>query len=304
MLANQINVECSNEERIDRFLAHLYPQFSRTYFKKMVSARTILVDGHPVTPHHLLKRGQLITIDWPSHRPRLSAKQFGPLPFPVIFEDEELLVIDKPAGLLCHPAGARGRGESIVDLLAHKLSQQGWPDDLRPGLVHRLDKDTSGLLIFTKNPDSHARIAKQFQSRQVKKTYLALAGGIIEANSGSLEGKLARNPLRRNQFSVSSEGRYSLTHFNVIERLHKGATLVELNPVTGRTHQLRVQLSAYGHPIVGDALYGGRTLCGGAIKRQMLHAHKIGFFHPESNEKLFFESPLPPDFQAALKLLR
>ena len=299
-----ISIEDSREDRIDRYLAALYPDLSRSYFKKLIVERGVLVDDHPVTPHHILKAKQKVSIRWPVKAPTISARHFGELPFPVLFEDEELLVINKPAGLLCHPAGARGRGTSVVDLLAHKLTEGGWPDELRPGLVHRLDKDTSGVLIFAKNPDSHAKIAKQFLNRQVHKTYEALVKGHMEEKEGELESHLKRDPFRRNQFAVAADGRWALTHFKIKEYLGDAVTWLELKPLTGRTHQLRVQLSSFHHPVLGDPLYGGMSAKLPFIKRQMLHAAAVEFDHPEKKKKIKVVAPLPDDFQEAVKLIR
>ncbi len=306
------------EDRIDRFLAARYPDTSRTLFQRLINDRRVTVDGHPVSPKHRLQAGQTVSVSWPTEVPvrgfgdlwavkspnPLTGTSAGAFPFPIIFEDDSLLVIDKPPGVAVHPSAGHFHGRTVVELAAPRLGDGPWPDESRPGLVHRLDKDTSGLLVLAKTPEAHARLAKQFERRQVKKIYTALVKGRMEASEGILECRLARDPGHRQRFAVSTLGRWARTEFSVKERLGRVATRVELRPLTGRTHQLRVQLAGFHHPVLGDRLYGAADKDFSFIARQMLHAAALRFQHPETQKEVHFEAPLPNDFQQALKVIR
>ncbi len=299
-----LKIENREESRLDKYLADLYPTYSRTYFKRLIKYRSIQVDKHPVTAHHHLKRGQVVTISWPRANPLKAMRSAEDLPFPIIYEDDSFMVINKPPHLLCHPTGWRRDGTTLVELLSPQVSGSEWPDEMRPGLVPRLDKDTSGVLIFAKTPEAHAKISKQFLNRQVKKTYWALVKGVLKDKKGTLECFLLRDSQKRQRFVVATVGRLAVTEFEVREQWEKRAAFLELRPLTGRTHQLRVQLSSYGHPILGDALYGETDSSFSFIKRHMLHAAKIQFTHPKTLKKVEFEAPRPADFEEAMKILR
>jgi 23S rRNA pseudouridine1911/1915/1917 synthase len=263
----------------------------------------VLVDAHPASPHHKLRREQIVTIEWPA--PVVAAKRAkAPLPFPIIFEDDALLVINKPSGMVVHPSVGHTDGKSLVELVEPFLAGQPWPDETRPGLVHRLDRDTSGVIVMAKTPEVHADLSKQFARRQTKKTYQALAKGTMKAKEGTLECHIARHPGMRQRFAVSAAGRWASTKFKVLEKFGELASLVELYPLTGRTHQLRVQLSEYGHPILGDHVYGVAEKEFNFVKRQMLHAMKIELKHPATGKTMQFEAKLPDDFQDNVKVIR
>jgi 23S rRNA pseudouridine1911/1915/1917 synthase len=293
-----------DEIRLDRFLALEFPERSRTYFQRLIDGRKILVDDHPVSPHHKLKNGQVIHINWPVMPVESEPIHPSELPFPILHEDSALLVINKPARLLCHPTGTRKDGTTLVELLRAKIKRGDWPDEIRPGLVHRLDRDTTGVLLFAKTPEAHAHLTRQFSKRQIKKTYVALVKGHMADKEGTLECHLARDPFRRKQFRVAPVGRLAITKFKVLEHLGDVATYVELYPLTGRTHQLRVQLSGYHYPILGDELYSAKEAEFSFARRHMLHASKIQFTHPDSKKVMEFAAPLPDDFQEAIKLIR
>jgi len=299
-----ITIKPEEAGRLDKYLVARFPDLSRTYLQRLINNRNILVDEHPASPHHKLQSGQTIQIDWPKKRESLGIEIPASLPFPILFEEDQFLIINKPPQLLSHPAGSKAQEKTIVDWLAHKLIAEEWPEGVRPGLVHRLDRDTSGILIFAKTPQAHAKISKQFANRQIKKTYFALVKKVLKAGQGTLECRMGRDPGKRQRFAVSSDGRLAVTKFKVIEKFGGRASLVELNPLTGRTHQLRVQLSTYGHPIIGDHVYGGLDKEFSFVRRQMLHAAKIKFTHPRTGVAVEFEAPLPEDFLEALKILR
>lgn len=294
----------SETGRLDKFLAARFPDHSRTYLQRLINGRNITVDDHPVSPHHVLRRGQTVQIRWPKDESSSEEKPKGVLPFEILFEDESLLVLDKPAGLLSHPAGWKRDGSTLVELLRPWISRKEWPDDVRPGLVHRLDRDTSGVMVYAKTPEAHTALSRQFASRQVKKTYIALVKGVPPSKTGTLEASLGRHPAKRQRFAVVDSGRWSLTKFIVTENFGATASLLELHPLTGRTHQLRVQLSAFGFPILGDRVYGMKDPAFAEIARHMLHARRLEFTHPKSKERKMFEAQVPSDFQAAIKLIR
>ncbi len=300
-----IVAEPSDEGRLDRVLALRYPDWSRTGLQKLINTRKVTVDAHPASPHDKIRKGQTIRIEWPGEPEKRAPRLSKDLPFPVLYEDDDIFAIDKPAGLVVHPAAGHHGGDTLVELVEAKLEKGPWPDEMRPGLVHRLDRDTSGVIIMAKTPEAHRKLSLQFSRRQTKKTYLALTKGIIEKDEGVLESHLARDPGKRQRFAVSGvKGRWSSTKFKVLERITGRATLVEMTPLTGRTHQIRVHLSHFGHPILGDHVYGLQEKEFAFVKRHLLHAHALQLKHPTTGKEMTFESPLPSDFQEALKLIR
>lgn len=295
----------SDTGRLDRFLASRFSSWSRTHLQRLIDHRYILVDNHPVSANHKLRPGQTISIYWPKGDKKVSPKTEEPLPFPIMYEDDALIVVNKPSGLVVHPAAGHQDGNTLVELLEGKLPKGNWPDEIRPGLVHRLDRDTTGVIVLAKTPETHAHLSKQFSRRQVKKMYVALVKGAVEAAQGTLECYMSRHPGKRQRFAVSgSGGRWASTRFKVEERFGQTATLLELYPLTGRTHQLRVQLASYGHPILGDHVYGTRDPQFDFIARQMLHAAYLSIKHPVTGASLEFNAPLPDDIQEAIKLIR
>jgi 23S rRNA pseudouridine1911/1915/1917 synthase len=303
--SNGFRVGADDQDRLDRVLASLYPKWSRTALQKLINKRHVLVDGHPVSPKHHLRFGQQVEIEWPKP-PKAAAKQPArAVPFPILYEDELMMAINKPAGLVVHPSAGHTDGNTVAEILMPRFQKGLWPDEMRPGLVHRLDRDTSGVMVLAKNPEAHVKLSKQFAQRQTKKTYLALAAGSLPVDAGTIESHLARHPGKRQRFAVSStRGRWSTTKFVVKERFGDVASLVELYPLTGRTHQIRVHLASYGHPILGDHVYGDPQRDFEEIKRQMLHAASLEIKHPETEKMLKFEAPPPADFQAAIKFIR
>jgi len=297
-----ITVVRADEGRLDRFLSERFPDWSRTGLQKLINDRRITVDGHPVSPHHKLRAGQIVDIQWPV-APERKPPKLGKLPFPILFEDDHMFALNKPAGLVVHPSAGHNDGGTLVELVEAKLGAGPWPDANRPGLVHRLDRDTSGVIVMAKTPEAHRKLSLQFARRQTKKTYVALAKGVIAIDEGVLESHLARHPGKRQRFAVSGvQGRWSSTKFKVLKRA-ENATLVELNPLTGRTHQIRVHLASYGHPILGDHVYGLVEKEFDFVKRHLLHARTLQIKHPVSGEEMLFEAPLPADFQHALKVI-
>lgn len=280
-------------ERLDRFLAAQCPDLSRSRIQELIRDGRVRVDGAIVVkPAHRLRGGELIEVEvTPKPPPGVVPT---PLPLKVVYEDEDLLVIDKPAGLVVHP-GAGHHTDTLANALVAYLGRAPTPDE-RPGIVHRLDKDTSGLMVAAKNEAAHRRLQADLKARRFKKGYLALVEGRLAPPEGTIDAPVGRDPRRRTRMAVVSTGRPAATRYRVLEYL-AGATLVEVWPETGRTHQIRVHFSSLRHPLVGDALYGRPCP---TLNRHFLHAFYLGFPHPRTGQWLEFTSALPPELEAEL----
>jgi len=292
--------------RLDRFLAGVAGVGTRSQAKRLIDTGHVRVDGAPRKSAHLLGAGARLEIELPA--PARLAAEPEALPLIVLYEDADLLAIDKPPGMVVHPAPGARRG-TVVNALVHRLGALagvGRPD--RPGIVHRLDRDTSGVLLVARTPAALEALARQFRARTIEKVYLAVVRGHLAAARGTIDRAVGRHPRERRRMSVHSRrGRAAVTRWTALERL-AGATLVRLEPETGRTHQLRVHLAAAGHPIVGDRVYGARRAGGAgtslAFPRQALHAAEIRFDHPSSGARTVVRAPLPPDLEELLAMLR
>lgn len=287
-------------QRLDRYLARSERWGSRSQVQRLIEAGHVEVDGHPAKASLVLQPGQTIRVT-----PAIASLAVGiaepeNIPLDIIFEDDALMVVNKPAGLVVHPAAGNWRGTLVSALLHHWGGAPAGLDPLRPGLVHRLDKDTSGVIVVAKEADSLAELGRQFRDREVEKRYVALVWGRLRERRGVFDAPIGRNPVHRKRMAVRRSGRAAVTEYEVIAEGHE-ATYVRLFPKTGRTHQLRVHLSAAGHPIVGDATYGGVRRDRGEpiIARQALHAERLAFSHPRTGERLKFRAKQPADFVAA-----
>jgi 23S rRNA pseudouridine1911/1915/1917 synthase len=295
--------------RLDAWLRGKFPAVSRGAIQRLIEEGHILVDGRVVKPTHSPRAGETVQVHWPEARP--AAAQPEPIPLEILYEDETLLVLNKAAGLVVHPASGHERFTLVNALLHHCRGQlSGIGGVARPGIVHRLDKDTSGCMVVAKNDDTHLALSAQFASRKVHKTYQAIVCGEMARDSGEIRAAIARHTSHRKCMTVDEDlGREAHTSYRVLERLG-AATLAEASLHTGRTHQIRVHFKFLGYPLVGDAVYGHRQnqrladLTGYHAPRQMLHAFKIGFVHPRTGKRLAFEAPLPADFVDALEALR
>ena len=281
-------------ERLDVFLAAQVPHLSRSRIQALVKSGHVLVDEKTSRASEKLQPGNVITLDEPE--PVVVSTEPEEIALDVLFEDADLLVVNKPAGMVVHPA-AGNREHTLVNALLHHcagLSTIG--GEQRPGIVHRLDKETSGCIVVAKNDAAHQALLHQFAGRTVTKIYLALVRDHLRKPRGTIEEPIGRHPVHRKKMAVvdPARGRTAKTDYRVVEQL-PGASLVECTLHTGRTHQIRVHLKHLGHPILGDALYGVR----GEFERQMLHAWKLGFDHPRTGKRLQFESPIPADFRDA-----
>ena len=297
--------ESSSGFRLDKFLCDCLPERSRAYAQKLIQKGFATLNGQLVKAHHPVKVGDVVEVVLgPPEEPRLEAQD---IPFEILYEDERLIVVNKPAGLVVHP-GAGNPSHTLANaLLAHckKLSTVGHP--LRPGIIHRLDKDTSGCIVAAKDDLTHEKLASQFLARQVHKEYRAIVAGTPAEERGVVETHIARSGRdRKKMAATAAEGKFALTRYRVLESFFH-ASYLSIEPFTGRTHQIRVHLSHIGHPVAGDKQYSrGNRLRGLGIDfpRQMLHSYKLHLNDPDSSERMRFTAPLPEDFLAVLKQLR
>jgi len=298
------------KERLDKFLCEKFPAASRGALQRLIEEGHIRVNGKLVKPTHSPRAGDEIKIHWPE--PKSAEALPEKIPLDILFEDKSLLVLNKPAGLVVHPAAGHEEHTLVNALLHHcKGSLSGIGGVARPGIVHRLDKETSGCLVVAKNDETHLALSKQFAERKVKKIYNVIVCGELKNDSGEIRAAIARHPAHRKRMAARDDdsGRAAHTSYKIIERLNS-ATLVEAQIHTGRTHQIRVHFQHISHPLVGDDTYGARQnarlkeLTNYAAPRVMLHAKELSFVHPRTEKEVNFESPLPKDFRDALKFLR
>ncbi|TES84889.1 MAG: RluA family pseudouridine synthase [Dehalococcoidia bacterium] len=285
------------DTRLDKYVCARVPELSRTRVQKLIAAGNITVNGQPAKPGLRLNIGDKIDIDIPPTPPRELKPEA--IPLKIIYEDDDLLVVDKPAGLTVHPAPGHPAHTLVNAILAHFPHLADVGDSLRPGVVHRLDKDTSGVMLVAKNSAAQADLARQFKSHSVTKAYLALVKGRLEPENGIIEADIGRDPHNRKKMAVVAAGRKARTEYRVIKYIG-GYTLLEIMPETGRTHQIRVHLAAIGFPVVGDKVYGVKSPF---LTRQFLHASRLGFKLPSTGEYVEFESELPPDLEKALEAI-
>ncbi|MFZ5450883.1 MAG: RluA family pseudouridine synthase [Thermodesulfobacteriota bacterium] len=308
-----LNVEpAAVGSRLDHFLAGRL-DFSRARLQRWLKAGRVLVNGRARPPSYKVRSGETIEIKVPEPAPSHLLPE--PLPLEIVYEDRDLLVVNKPPGLVTHPGAGHQTGTLLNALLHHCPDLEEIGDVSRPGLVHRLDKDTSGLLVVAKTELAHRSLINQFQRHEVKKKYLALVWGRLPQKEGRISREIGRHPTERQKMSVHARrGKEAVTLWRVRQEFPGPLTLVELSIETGRTHQIRVHLTSLGHPVLGDATYGGGTsrmknappaLSGlkPLVQRQLLHAWQLRFTHPRSGEEVGWEAALPGDFQAVVDYL-
>lgn len=302
--------------RVDHYLSRLFPNYSRALFQKAIHASRVLVNGLPVKSSRRLRVNDRLSVRLPELPDRsLPAEN---IPLDVLYEDDALVVINKQAGMIVHPGRGNYQGTLAGALQFHFDTLSDVAGQFRPGIVHRLDRDTSGVIVIAKNNQVHDRLSKQFERRDVRKEYRAIAWGVLEFDSDYIETHVAVHPKHREKMSVCPPGgnsRDAVTFYEVLERFDN-FTYVRLLPRTGRTHQLRIHLQHLGHPIVADRTYGGRAHLRRVdvdrdsqanevlISRQALHAFRLEFIHPQSGQPVSFEAPLPEDIQRTLAALR
>ncbi|MEK0313093.1 RluA family pseudouridine synthase [Cohnella sp. 56] len=290
--------------RIDKFLADAIKDaaVSRSQIQDWIRDGHVTVNSLRVKPNAKLAAGSVVAVDMPDAAP-IEAEPEN-IPLVVVYEDADVIVIDKPRGLVVHPAPGHASGTVVNALLYHCRDLSGINGNLRPGIVHRIDKDTSGLLMAAKNDLAHGSLAQQLKDHSVTRRYTALVYGNVPHDRGTIDAPIGRDSGDRKLFTVTEKGsKRAVTHFTVVERFGD-YTLVELQLETGRTHQIRVHMKYIGHTIVGDPFYGGRSGRTLGMAGQALHAGILGFDHPRTGERLSFEAPLPADMEHALYMLR
>lgn len=288
------------DERLDVFVAASLPEYSRGFIQKLIEEGHVLVDGLQRKSKFKMTPGQVVTLTIPE--PEQEEIIPEAIPLEIVYEDRDLLVIDKPAGLVVHPAPGHPRG-TLVNAVVHHAPDVALAGSNRPGIIHRLDKDTSGLIAVVKSDRGRAALVPQWENRTVKKGYITLVHGLIEPDEATIDAPIGRDPVHRQRMAAVRTGRPALTRFRVLERF-KDSTLLDVDIETGRTHQIRVHLAFIGHPVIGDLIYGRYDSVEGIpVFRQFLHAARLSFTLPDG-EQVTFEAPLPRDLQTVLDLLR
>lgn len=291
----------NEQERLDKYISKHNENLSRAMIQKLIEQNQILVNGKSQKASYKVQPGEEITINIPN------VKEIGlksqEIPLDIIYEDNDILVVNKQKGMVVHPAAGNPEGTLVNAVMAHcKGNLSGIGGELRPGIVHRLDKDTSGLLIIAKNDKAHINLSEQIQNRKVKKIYVALVRGIVPENEATIDMPIARSTKDRKKMAVDKNGKQAITHFKVLQRFEK-YTYLQVCIETGRTHQIRVHMAEIGHPVVGDYTYSnGKNEFG--VQGQMLHAKSLDFKHPITEKPMHVEAQIPEYFENILKNLK
>ena len=301
--------------RLDKYLAEEIEFLSRTKVKEYIKTSKVLINGKPVKPSYLLEGGEIVEIEIPDIAP--SEVKGEDIPLDVLYEDEILIVVNKPAGMVTHQGAGNYSGTLVNGLVYHFSSLSQVYGEQRPGIVHRLDKDTSGILVVAKTDECHRHLADQFSNRTVSKTYVGIVWGKLKEKKGVIDNSIIRHPTKRKQFKVGEGGRSAITEYRVMKEWEY-LSLLEILPKTGRTHQIRVHLASINHPIFGDETYGGgKSRIKGyqpevrnqivdlfnIARRFMLHARTLSFYHPKSGVEVTFSAPIPEDLQRIIDRL-
>lgn len=288
-------------ERLDVFLARKYPEMSRSHLQKLITAEEVLINGKSRKANYKLSEGELVSLSLPE--PEVINISPENIPLDILYEDSDIIVINKPRGMVVHPAAGVTTGTLVNALLAHCDDLSGINGVIRPGIVHRLDKDTSGVMVAAKNDAAHINLSEQIKNKTAKRVYWAIVFGNIKESSGTINGDIGRNPNDRQKMAiVTANGKPATTKFKVLERFGQ-YTLIECRLLTGRTHQIRVHMTSIGHPLVGDPKYG-RGKSPFKIQGQALHSLNLTLVHPKTGEEMIFEAPLPEDMKKILSAMR
>ncbi|MDI3546395.1 MAG: rRNA synthase [Halanaerobiales bacterium] len=288
-------------KRLDKYLSEMDKELSRSFLQKLINEEKVLVNGGVTKSSYRIREGDRISLLIPE--PREPDIEPVEIELDILYEDDDIIVVNKPAGLVVHPAPGNRDNTLVNALLAYTDRLSGINGVKRPGIIHRLDKDTSGALVVAKNDRSHQELVKQFKERKTKKIYHTIVKGKLPYEKGKIDAPIGRNPKQRKKMAVTEKNsKKAVTYFKVLEYF-KDYTYLEVKLETGRTHQIRVHFSYLGHPVVGDEKYSRKKNEPG-VKRQLLHAYKLGLFHPLSGEWMEFIAPLPDDFQKTLDYLR
>lgn len=289
------------EMRIDKFLSEALPDFSRSFIQKMIKEEQVTVNGKPIKANYKLNVDDIVVLEEPALKePDILEEN---IPLDVLYEDEDLLIVNKPKGMVVHPAAGHYTGTLVNALMYHcKGELSGINGVMRPGIVHRIDMDTTGSLLVCKNDFTHNHIAEQLKEHSITRIYHAIVHGVLKEDEGTIDAPIGRHPIERKKMSINEKnGKEAVTHYRVLQRF-KNFTYIECQLETGRTHQIRVHMASIRHPLLGDALYGP-SKCPYKLQGQTLHAKTIGIVHPRTGEYLEVEAPLPTYFEELLKKL-
>lgn len=292
--------EDSKSLRLDVFLSRYFEDKSRSYLQNLIEEGNVKVNEKLKKSNYKLKLGEKVSILIPE--PVGLNVEPEDIPLDIVYEDNDVIVVNKSQGMVVHPAAGIYNGTLVNALLSHCKDLSGINGVARPGIVHRIDKDTSGVLVIAKNDNAHNKLAEQFKDHSMTRSYLALVEGVLKKDEGTIDAPLGRHPIERIKIAVIKDGRRAVTHYKVLERFNNN-TLVECVLETGRTHQIRVHMSHIGHPLVGDPVYGHKKQRFN-LKGQMLHAKKLGFIHPSTGEYMEFQSDLPDYFTKVIGILK
>ncbi len=303
MMIRKKEITSTNDgERIDTFISNTFDDISRSLAQDLIKNGEILLDGKKVKVSTKVHEGQVVEVPENIKQEVNDSLIAEDIPIDILYEDDDILVVNKPKDMVVHPAVGNKTG-TLVNAVLGKTKLSDYNGEFRPGIVHRLDKNTTGVLVIAKNNVAHKNIAEQIQNRATKKIYIALVRGIIKEENGVIDLPIGRHPTDRKKMAVVKDGKKALTNFKVLKRFEEGYTLVEVELKTGRTHQIRVHFSYIGHPVVGDDVYSnGKNNFG--VTSQMLHAYILGFNHPKTGEYVEFKAPLPKYFEDIIKNLR
>lgn len=290
-------------ERLDKYLSLIYPDLSRSFFQKLIKEGNITINGHTRKANFRLRTDDVVDVTIPDAQE--IAIEPEEIPLDILYEDADVLIVNKPKGMVVHPSAGHSSGTLVNAVMFHcKDSLSGINGELRPGIVHRIDMDTTGSLIVCKNDESHIHIAQQIKAHSVNRIYVGIVHGNVKADEGTIEGAIGRHPIDRKKMAINEKnGKPAITHYKVLERFGD-YTYVQFKLETGRTHQIRVHMASIGHPLLGDVLYSSGRSPFKNLQGQCLHAQTIGFLHPHTGEYMEFSAPLPAYFDKLLKTLR
>lgn len=290
-------------ERLDKFLSIIYPEFSRAFFQKLIKSKQVSVNETPQKASYCVKIDDIVTVEIPDAVETTIEPEN--IPLDILYEDDDVLIVNKPKGMVVHPSAGHYSGTLVNAIMYHcKDTLSGINGEIRPGIVHRIDMDTTGSLIVCKNDEAHVNIAQQIKEHSVNRIYVGIVCGNVKEDSGTVEGAIGRHPIERKKMAINEKnGKPAITHYKVLERF-KNYTYMQFKLETGRTHQIRVHMASIGHPLLGDTLYSSGRSPFKHLQGQCLHAKTIGFIHPKTGEYMEYSAPLPEYFEKLLCLLK
>lgn len=304
MKMESFEVEAEQEgERLDKFLSIIYPEFSRAFFQKLIKSKQVSVNETPQKASYCVKIDDIVTVEIPDAVETTIEPEN--IPLDILYEDDDVLIVNKPKGMVVHPSAGHYSGTLVNAIMYHcKDTLSGINGEIRPGIVHRIDMDTTGSLIVCKNDEAHVNIAQQIKEHSVNRIYVGIVCGYVKEDSGTVEGAIGRHPIERKKMAINEKnGKPAITHYKVLERF-KNYTYMQFKLETGRTHQIRVHMASIGHPLLGDILYSSGRSPFKHLQGQCLHAKTIGFIHPKTGEYMEYSAPLPEYFEKMLCLLK